>query len=340
MNTFGEKALLQMVIKDRYKKFFQKAWKIVWQGCLILFITLCLFEMTYRFYWFDFYRNELETLNPKEDLQLTKDKTVLVFGDSFTATQQSWVEVLRDSLKDCNIINSAIPGTSVFHQKLFFEDRIEEFHPDQIILQLYAGNDLIDYNRPQSFSKISFARNVYWWLSDQLISLQFLNYKMGQFKASGNSNASNIDHAFQPNLYNSRTINYLSANPSIISQSINPSEGFDDEMQDLIYDLIEMIEQTSIPITVLVIPHCVQTNQSYFNNYEIMGAKIDQDDLTHFTFLKRILQLEKEYTHLSVTSPLEFFKAIDIPLYYNNDPHLTPFGQGILGEFILNDVEL
>ena len=327
-----------MQLSEKHKAILGKIWKVSWQGALIGFITLLIFETIYRLYWVDFYRYELEALNPEEDLNLEKEETILIFGDSFTADPNSWVSVLRDSLDNHNIINSALPGTSVFHQQLFFEDRIEEFNPDQILIQLYVGNDLIDYNRPQDFSAISWARNLYWWFSDQFISLQFINYKMGQFKAAGNQNSSYANESFDPEKYNSRTLNYLAAYPDIVAESINPNNDFADEMEDLVEDLQWMVEQTSIPVTIIVIPHCVQTDEAYRENYINMGATIDQEKLSEFIFFDKIQELGDAHDNVKVTSPIKVFQNTKAP-YYNNDPHLTPSGQYVLGKFILTQVE-
>lgn len=306
---------------------------------LIGFLTLLMFEGVYRWYWFDFYRTELTGINPEEDLDMTHDKTILIFGDSFTADPNGWVHHLRDSLTDYNIINSAIPGTSVFHQRIIFEDRLDEFQPDQIIIQLYVGNDLIDYNRPQNFSTIGWFRNIYWWFSDQFISLQFFNYKIGQFKASENKNSNLRNDEFNPAHYNSRTLNYLAANPKILVESINPDSDLKDELDQLKTDLFEMLETTTVPVLIVVVPHCAQVHESYLNNYKALGATIDATDLKTFTFFDEVKSLEKEFSHLDVVSALPLLKANTGEIYYNNDPHLTQLGQDLLGEYVLTHLE-
>lgn len=324
-----------MKLKEKHKIWLSKSWKVLWQGSIIAFITLVLFEIVYRNYWIDFYRSALTALNPEEDLALSEDQTILIFGDSFTADPNSWVNVLRDTLTEHNIINSALPGSSVFHQKLFFEDRVEEFDPDQIIIQLYVGNDLIDYNRPQSFSAISLSRNLYWWISDYFISLQYINYKLGQFGSSKGSFDPKELEGFSTEKYNDRVKNYLLASPSIVQESISPKDELKDEFEHLKEDLIELIQQVDIPVFVMVIPHCVQTNDDQLEHYKKLGALLNEKEVTAFTFYDELNKLESELDQLTVWSPLGEFKLSQNNLYFENDPHLTPEGQSFLGKSTL-----
>lgn len=327
-----------MGFKEQYRGTLKRIWKILWQSSLILFISLCLFEMIYRFNWIDFYHTELEALNPIADLNLEKDKTILIFGDSFTSDPNSWTKIIRDSLPTYNIINSAVPGTTVLHQKLIFDDRVSRFKPDQIIIQLYVGNDLIDYNRPKNFSKISIFRNIYWWMSEYFLSLQYVNYKLGQFNApDADTEPKNID-AFSVTVYNTRVKNYLEASPSIIQESIHLDDLYNHEFDQLTNDLVYMIKSYHKPIYIVVLPHCVQTNKSYFNNYISLGAKLDEDKISDFSFYSNLKTLEASHQNVKVLSPLTDFKESNEFLYFMNDPHLNSIGQGLLGKFILNQL--
>lgn len=323
--------------EQKYKRYATKVWRFTWQTVLIVLMAMTIFEVIYRNYWIDFYRNDLVALNPQEDLNLSKEKTILVFGDSFSADPNGWVKTLRDSLPACNVINSALPGTSIFHQKIFFEDRIDEFQPDQIIIQLYVGNDLIDYYRPINFSKVSFFRNLYWSLSDRFISLQFINYRLGQIKSAESFVAAKLDACFSAEKYNPRVLTYLNADPTIISQSISPEGGMNDTMIELLSDLSEMISEVKVPVYLVVVPHCTQVSETYFDHYLQLGANLDRDKLTEYLFLKNINDFAAINPSVKVLDPLSYFKNQDnvSPLYFSNDPHLNSIGQEKLGQFIL-----
>lgn len=330
-----------MKFNEKHKNVLLKTWKICWQTVLILFITVLLFEGVYRSYWFDFYGPELNTLNPKDDLELRKERTLLVFGDSFTADPNGWVKVLRDSLADYNIINCAVPGTTVFHQQLFFEDRITTYNPDQIIIQLYVGNDLIDYNRPQNFSELPFFRNVFWWISDNLISLQYINYKLGRFKSSNGNQDPKLSESFNIDRYNSRVKNYILAEPAIFQESISPTVYFQNDFDQLKEDLIAMINSVTpdIELQIMIVPMALQTSDTQLKNFLALDAILDTTVINDFKFFSAIKALEDTYANLYVWSPLKAFQQSQEEFYYLNDPHLNPSGQFLLGTIALQHFE-
>lgn len=330
-----------MKFNEKHKNILLKVWKISWQTALIVFITVLLFEWVYRNYWFDFYGPELRSLNPQEDLDLTKEKTLLVFGDSFTADPNGWVNILRDSLENYNVINCAIPGTTVFHQKLFFEDRLTTYEPDQIIIQLYVGNDLIDYDRPQNFTALPFFRNVFWWISDNLISLQYVNYKLGRFKSSNGQQDPKLSTSFSIDKYNSRVKNYILAEPTILQESISPSAYFQSDFDQLKDDLITLTNLVTpdVELQIMIIPMALQTNEAQFKNFQSLGAILDMAVINDFKFFSEIKALDNDYPHLTVWTPLDMFQQSKEELYYLNDPHLNPAGQFYLGTIALKYFE-
>ena len=108
----------------------------------VLFISsLCLLELIYRFQIVDFYKTELETLNPNLH-QDYPNGNVLIFGDSFSGFPNGYVEQLRVAYPETNFINCAIAGTGLKQHSLFYKSRIQEFNPKQILYQFYVGNDL------------------------------------------------------------------------------------------------------------------------------------------------------------------------------------------------------
>jgi hypothetical protein len=112
----------------------------------ILIVSLCLLEIAYRYQIIDFYKLELQALNPDLEKEYTNGN-VLIFGDSFSGFPNGYVEQLRQEYSETNFINCAIAGTGIRQHALFFDSRIKRFKPNQILYQFYVGNDLLDIKR-------------------------------------------------------------------------------------------------------------------------------------------------------------------------------------------------
>jgi len=134
---------------------------------------------------FDFYKPELTSFNSGKDLQSSHEKdTILVMGDSFTAGNNSFPNILRNILPDHRIINSGVSGTGVAQTLLMAKDRIERFEPDIFVYQIYPGNDLFDIRYPINWKQLPFSRNLYWLISSKLRVISFINYRLAQIFAS------------------------------------------------------------------------------------------------------------------------------------------------------------
>ena len=64
-------------------------------------LALLVLEWVYRFQLVDTYRPELQTFNPPQMLTLDDRPTLLVMGDSFTASRTSYAGILQDTLQEC-----------------------------------------------------------------------------------------------------------------------------------------------------------------------------------------------------------------------------------------------
>lgn len=317
--------------------------KIIKKIAYLLFVivsVLLLFEVVYRYNFVDFYRTELEGLNSKEELSLSKSKTLLVFGDSFSADNNSYVKMLKDSLKDYNVINSAVPGTSILQTKVFFKDRVEKFKPNHIIIQLYVGNDLNDYSHPVNWGELSFSRNLYWTISDNLIGLQYLNYKLGQFKSSSGNKDPKKNDEFNPLTYNHREKLYFKADSLSLYNAISLQGNQQKKINFLIGDLQDLIKDIDVKTTILVIPHGAQVSKKYQKNMNKIGASFPQDvyyrdDFNFYNELSSKLSNNK----VKVITSLSYFRVSKEEVYYLNDPHLNPYGQNKLGFFLLSQID-
>ena len=144
---------------------------------VLLFVVLVL-EIVYRFQIIDFYKAEFRAFNP-EVKSRKQNKSILVFGDSFTAQSGSWLYQLRENLPHYKIVNSVITGTSIDEASYIAPGRIRAVNPDILIYQLYVGNDLLGITHRLNWKAWSIGRNVYWLLSDRLRILSYVNYRMG-----------------------------------------------------------------------------------------------------------------------------------------------------------------
>jgi hypothetical protein len=304
-----------------------------------LFITLSLFEWIYRSYLIDFYRSELNALNSTEIPQVKK-KTLLVFGDSFTASKHSYIDILRDSLTNTRVINSAIPGTSFLQHKLFFKDRIEEFKPNHILIQIYVGNDLIDYDHPVNWNKLSFMRNMYWWVSDSFISLQFINFRLGQFFSSSPTKDPKNDLKFNPETYNHREKIYFKANPLCLNNAVAGKENELFVINQLADDIESSLSDTETKCTILVIPHAAQVKKTYLKNMKTIGGSFNKDitKWKNFGFFHLLKKKLSHLKHVSVCTPLKKFQTTNENLYFLNDPHLNKKGNELLSNFLLKNL--
>jgi len=80
----------------------------------LILVVIILLEIAYRYQIVDFYGKHLRGLNSKTVLANKENKeTLLVLGDSFSASPFSYVSHLKDSLPELNVVNASISGTSL-----------------------------------------------------------------------------------------------------------------------------------------------------------------------------------------------------------------------------------
>ncbi len=92
----------------------------------------------------------------------------------------------------------------------------------------------------------------------------------------------------------------------------------------------------SVKVSFIAIPHCTQVNEKHQKQYKLLGAKVTSEMLqTNYTLLEEI---RKEFPKVHILDPLPYFQQImekENSLYYSNDPHLTPFGNKVLAEYLI-----
>lgn len=327
--------------------------KRIANGLIIFLITLILFsvvlEIAYRYQVIDFYKPELNGLNTSDQLQSNKKK-ILVCGDSFTADPFSFVKTIRDSLPNYAVINAAVPGTGILQQKLFMERRAKKFSPDIFIYQFYVGNDLFDISHPSSSKQISWIRSMYWWLSDRMLSLAFLNYRFAGIRYQfyddgGGSYKPKEKEAYSSVSYSKREkLNYL-ADPMIFENTLFLKGGREHDFERFKKEFKDMISNfsPSTKIYVVVIPHQSQLSQTFFDRHQSMGCTASVPyynyKASQLPIYKKMEELCQE-NHLTLIDPLQIFKESiqQEEIYYSNDPHLKRKGHDIIGQLLLDDI--
>lgn len=306
-------------------KLLKKIGKIILQIGFVLLIVLLLLEMAYRFQWVDFYRAEWSYLNREVQVDVKNDK-ILVFGDSFSSDSISWVNQFRENSKNTCVYNASMPGVGVETYDVLFDKRVSEVQPDLVLIQLYVGNDVYDYNKPVRWGEFSLSRNLFWSTSNLFRSLNFINYRLGQVSSDISLLDSKENLSFDTSTYASRTklfIRHIEEYPyeSIFLQNDCASEF--DKISSKLLDFKERIGKKKM--FVIVVPHCAQVDELYRDRYKDMGAITPSKDFTKNIWVEELTELG-----LNVIDPLPRFQMLEseeIRLYYENDPHLNERGQ-------------
>lgn len=314
---------------------------------LIVSVSVCLIiiEITYRYQLFDFYSSEFNYLN-KKIIQKKSTKKVLVFGDSFTAATNSYVNILNDSLSDVTFINAAIPGIGVQEINCMAKKRLQEISPAMVIIQVYVGNDLIDIQKPINWNTISISRNLYWLLSNQLYVLRYFNYKLGQMKqALGQAVETEFlknDASFSVEKMSKREKLLLHADPNYYEESIQIKPAYENRFNSFlnhIHQITQLCLDKNIPIKIVVIPASCQVNNYYKMNLEKCGAHFNDDNIfeTNYPFVNQLKNSLQPKT-IQIINPLPFIQQLDSTgnrLYFENDLHLNSKGNAVLAKYVM-----
>lgn len=315
-----------------WKKAGKTVWKRTWQSFLVLFCTLIVLEIAYRYQWIDFYKTEYKALNKN----VRKNKpNVLVFGDSFTAYPKGYVTHFRKEYPDVNVINCSMPGSGPYEMELIASRRINDHPPKAIIYQMYVGNDLTDIDPLVNWGTLSFSRNCYWSMKPYFEILGFFSRRLSGFQSDFDPKKLKQDTtAFSTSVYSPRTKMMVRASSNYVNESILLSQRMEDAMEDAKESIAYLRELVplKVPIYVVVIPHFSQVTKEYNENYRLLsGHKSDMK--LNYPMLKEISKVKG----IKVLNPMRYFRTMEsqgTQLYFNNDPHLNEAGQEALFEFL------
>lgn len=322
---------------------------------------LLAFETIYRFQIFDTYLPELRSFNDGVDLKSYSNKnTILVLGDSFSAGTTSYPETLRHSQTIFGVINSSIPGTGIIETAIVAPRRFAKFRPSILIYQIYVGNDLADISYPINWQEVSFARNIYWTLSQNFRSIRFLNYRLGQLYYSSRgipseARPSRLDveegRPFSLEGFDHREKTLLKADPWLIEDQIlvkgNRRRDYELFLRKL-EKLLRLCAPGYCEAYLLVLPHPCQVDEQYLNRMKLLGARFtNQDEILSadypFTSGLRNFQQEKGYNNAHLLNPIYALREKEgqgVGLYYQNNSHLNRAGQKVLSEYLIRELGL
>lgn len=302
-----------------------------------MLVSLVIFEIIYRYQLIDFYAASYRHLNAEQPSQ---KPTILIFGDSFSADLTSYVSSIRSTVGTENVINSAIPGTTMRHAFYMSRQRLKTTSPQQVICQIYLGNDLVEEALPTNWEKLSFFRNVYFSASSVFKSLNYLNYRLAQLSNLLNSDfneeqESKTEAAFSVEKYSGRTKMYTDAFPDYLNKTYYLNTPFKTAFEKQV-DYLQSIRENladSVEFHVLVIPHAVAVHERYREDYEKLGANrfLVSPSYPVIQRLKQELGIE------AVWDPTEMLQKAEnkgTACYFSNDEHLNPKGQQLLGDWI------
>lgn len=322
------------------KPLFKKILNRILYFLFLLLIVTAILETVFRLQAFDFYKTELVGLNKTTDKQ---KENVLIIGDSFSAHPDSYVKYLRAHWPQYNFINASVPGTGIKQHALYFEKRVKQYNPRHIIYQFYVGNDFTDISHPVNFKTLSFVRNMFWIVSERVLVLQYINYRLANL--STHNQRVNVLHSegFSKSRYNKRVISYFMGSPahlnntvSLKGDEIKTYERWKQKMPAMTADIAD-----SVSVSLLLIPTCAQTGHIYADRMRILGAYLSEDILKPEYPL--YLRMKTDFERFNVINPLPFFQQLTAAgqtLYYDNDPHLNPAGQKYLADFLIKQLEL
>jgi len=328
--------------------------------------ALLLFEIAYRYQWVDTYRPELVLANP--ELQSGHEagrRKLLIMGDSFSVGSFAYPALLRARQHRFDVVSAAIPGTGVIEALIVAPRRFARFDPSIFIYQIYVGNDLLNIRYPVNWRMVSPARNVYWTVSRRVRSLAFLNYRLGQMRAAWRpadvapewppqrvaslleEPSAFIDsEPFDPDRYTRRVKIYLQAEPQYLERHILASgsrrHDFEQYLQKLAV-LLSFCEAAKCQAYLLLIPHASQVHERYLHHAQALGAEFSDPEqilATQNPFADGLGRMLEETgipnaRILDVRDQLREKEAQGMHVYYQNDPHLSPYGQTVVTDYLL-----
>jgi hypothetical protein len=326
-------------------------------------LGLLMLEWVYRVQLVDTYKPELYTFNPPQVLALDAKPTLLVMGDSFTASRTSYAGILQDTLQEWQVINAAVSGTGVLQALYMAPHRFTRFHPASFLYQVYVGNDLFDIRYPTNWRAISLVRNVYWLLANHLRVVAYLNYRLRQVKETLTSRQGHIlsragtavaasatgdTVTFAVEHYNARVKLYMRAEPSLIEDSILVQGHRQHDYAMFLERLAQLLtycKPAACRAYILVIPHVCQVDAAFLMSMHQLGARFTTPaalSLPEYPFLVRLREYFTAWPNVHIVNPLSTLREVHTQqaVYAVNDEHLNAAGQQAIAALLKQQLQL
>ena len=317
-------------------------------------IAIIILEFVYLSGKIDFYRPELAAFNPEHDLSRDEDRqTILIMGDSFTAGNMNYPNMLRTMLPRYRIINSGVSGTGIIQAEVMAKRRVEQFSPKIFLYQIYIGNDLFDVTYPVNWGRLSLTRNIYWLVSNRFRSVAYINYRLGQMSASEKQHYTKYSEPASPyqenevfdiKKFTERDKIYNAADPDLIHHTIRLGGERAKDFALLVGKLEKVF--ASLPKdcgkAILVIPHMSQINEIYADRSMRLGARFPASESileVEYPFITQLKQHFRDVTVLNALIPLRKAEEEGVHVYYTNDSHLNVHGQKVLADYVAMHLE-
>lgn len=323
----------------------------------LLLAALGLLELLVRTAAFDFYAAELRAGTPATDLEPTSRPTLLALGDSFTANPEGWVKVLRGRLgPGRRVVGSGVSGFTARQVARVAPGRIARFAPRVVVVQLYAGNDLLELRHPVSPGRAGLVRSAFWALSDAGLELPgLLNYRLGQAwgahrRRRGDAPITPEGRAalealpFEPARYTARDRELLAADPGIVERQLRLTGGMDGAFAEYaarLRSVLAACRAARAGAVVFVVPHAVEVSPVYRERFEALGARfgapaeLEAPESPFGLAVRRVVASEPGALFADVKPALRAAEAEGRPVYRNNDSHFAPAGDRAVVEALL-----
>jgi hypothetical protein len=326
-------------------------------------LALLVLELLYRSQLVDTYKPELRTFNPPQVLASNDKPTLLVMGDSFTASHTSYAGILQDTLQEWRVINAAVSGTGVLQALYMAPNRFDQFHPSIFLYQVYVGNDLFDIRYPTNWHTISPVRNMYWFLANHLRVVGYLNYRLRQVQEALTSRQGHIlaragtavaasavgdTGTFSVEHYDTRVKLYMRAEPSLLEDSILVQGNRQHDYAIFLERLAQLLTYCKPAVCrayILVIPHVCQVDAAYLTYMSQLGARFTTPaalGLPEYPFLVRLRERFTAWPNVHIVNPLSKLREVHAQqaVYYANDEHLSPAGQHEIAALLRQQLHL
>jgi hypothetical protein len=323
----------------------------------LLVAALGLLELLVRTAAVDFYSPELARGNPAGSLGPSPLPTILALGDSFTANPDGWVARLRERLGPSKrVIGSGVSGFTARQVARIAPGRVARFAPRVVVLQLYAGNDLLEIRHPVDWKRGRFVRNLFWTVSDAGLELPgLLNYRAGQLAdaARRRGNLAPLPEGglaalearpFDPALFTARDRELVALDPYVVERQLglrNEAREAFETYAAFLRRALDSCRSGGASAIVFVVPHAVEVDPVYRERFEALGARFEDPDAlgepeSPFGLaVRRVVASAPGAEFLDVKPALRAAQALGVAVYRNNDSHFSREGDRVVSEVVL-----